>query len=426
MWKNIAAGTLTVVLGGGVAVDATSLNETPLRASYALTERVEVAQTGDTVRAELPWKDQQGLTIAYDMGKPSAAERIKDKRNKAVVTEQVSTDSMKIDIILNERPETNRFCYTIDGWEEYDFFYQPPLTQEEIAEGAYRPEEIVGSYAVYHKTLKNHKLGETNYETGKVAHIPYPYVWSVNDETTKHRAEAFSIDKGQMCVTVAEKDLDAMEYPIRVDPTFGYTSVGASAVNIAQRQSSTIYYTRRCGTAYTLSESGTLDSITAYLNTIGEPLNIDTYVSISVKDGSGSGSHTLVAGVETADKSYTATTPQWYEFAFDSELLSADDYILGLLGNGRDIGADSKYLNFYYDTDAGATGYQDGGSDEGSLYTSLRDESPWDIASSVTRLSSVYATYTATGGGSTSSTTTTPYKINGGSLRVQGGTVIIK
>jgi len=35
------------------------------------------------------------------------------------------------------------------------FYYQGPLTEEEIAQGIVRPEEVVGSYAVYHESKKD-------------------------------------------------------------------------------------------------------------------------------------------------------------------------------------------------------------------------------------------------------------------------------
>jgi len=232
MLKQITVGTIALgALATGLG-DASVLNVAPLEYDVVIDgNSVQVSQIDSVVKATLPWKDQPGVTLKYDMGKPTTWEKLQDKRTKQVLVEQV-TDGLKIDILLNEKPDTNVFCYQLEGWENYDFFHQPALTNEEIAEGSYRPEEIVGSYAVYHKTLKNHMEGQTNYETGKVAHIPYPYTWSVNaTSSTKRRAEAFTIENGNMCVTVAQSDLDTMEYPIRVDPTFGYTTAGASHIN---------------------------------------------------------------------------------------------------------------------------------------------------------------------------------------------------
>ena len=57
-----------------------------------------------------------------------------------------------------------------------DFFYQPPLTQKEIDEGAFRPENVVGSYAVYASEQKTNYVGGKLYRTGKVGHIFRPKI----------------------------------------------------------------------------------------------------------------------------------------------------------------------------------------------------------------------------------------------------------
>lgn len=261
---GIVAGT-SLVFGG---VDAAVLKEQPLeRVETIADERVEARQIDDRVETTFPWKDQQGLKVVADLGKPSIGERLADKRKKEVITEVVNfgEGGFKVDILLNEKPDTNRFCYTIEGAENYDFFYQPELTPEEIERGEYRPPEIIGSYAVYHKELKNHRVGGENYATGKVMHIPRPQVWELNDESTKEWA-GLSYDDGELCVTVRQGFLDEAEYPVRVDPTFGYTSVGGSAFSYI---GDTIF-----GLASTTPASGgTLDSISGYLrnNPISPP-----------------------------------------------------------------------------------------------------------------------------------------------------------
>src|SRR3989344_2085891 len=56
---------------------------------------------------------------------------------------------LEMEILLKEKPDTNKFDFAVEGAENLDFFYQPELTQEEIDEGAFRQENIIGSYAVY-------------------------------------------------------------------------------------------------------------------------------------------------------------------------------------------------------------------------------------------------------------------------------------
>lgn len=227
----IGLATTATVMGG---VDANVLNEQPIsRVEMVANERVEAKQVGNVIETTFPWKDQPGIKIKVDLGEPTLAERLKDERKKEVITETVTDfeGGFKVDILLNEKPDTNVFCYNIEGKENYDFFYQPPLTEQEIADGASRPPEIEGSYAVYHKTLRNHIVGKENYATGKVMHIPRPQVWSMSDVDTKVWADMTYTDSEGLCVTVPQDFLDKAEYPVRVDPTFGYTTLGASSDN---------------------------------------------------------------------------------------------------------------------------------------------------------------------------------------------------
>lgn len=273
--KKLGAGILStgaLILGG---VDASVLNEQPLeRIEMVANERVEAKQIGNVVETTFPWKDQAGLKVKVDLGEPTLTERVADKRKQEVITETVADfdGGFKVDILLNEKPTTNVFCYAIQGAENYDFFYQPPLTKEELAEGASRPPEIEGSYAVYHKTLKNHQLGRENYATGKVMHIPRPQVWSMSDVDTKVWAD-MHYENGSLCVTVPQDFLDKAKYPVRVDPTFGYTSQGGTDSQISSVDGDELR--AQLGTAPT----GSLTSVSAYVrrNTVDANVQLEVW-----------------------------------------------------------------------------------------------------------------------------------------------------
>jgi hypothetical protein len=76
------------------------------------------------------------------------------------------------EIILQEK--SNVFAFPIEAPQDLDFFDQPKLSPEEIAQGTVRPENLIGSYAVYAKTKTNHRVGNTLYATGKTRHIYRP------------------------------------------------------------------------------------------------------------------------------------------------------------------------------------------------------------------------------------------------------------
>jgi hypothetical protein len=80
----------------------------------------------------------------------------------------------EIEIILWEKPKSNVFALPIEDAQDLDFFDQPKPSAEEIPEGTVRPESVIGSYARYHKTKVNHRVGATIYATGKACHIYRP------------------------------------------------------------------------------------------------------------------------------------------------------------------------------------------------------------------------------------------------------------
>lgn len=214
-----ATASLLALGAATVGVDATVLNEKPIQAEYALKEHVSVVQRGDVVEATLPWKDQAGIKIKYDMGEPTAMEKMRDKRKTAVYVSNnkdklgAATDVETFDygLVINEKPDTNRFCWTVEGAEQYDWFKQPPLTAEEIAEGAERPENVVNSYAVYHKQLKNQIVGQTNYETGKVFHR---YRVQATDSNGAKVWGDSEYENGQICDIIPTEWLDMAVYPV--------------------------------------------------------------------------------------------------------------------------------------------------------------------------------------------------------------------
>lgn len=370
------AGVLTA--SGGVVYDATVFDVQPLpnQKIPVADEIVDVKQVENTVRVDFPWKDQKGITVTYDLGTPSLSERLADKRKKNVVT--TTTDfgegGFKVDILLNEKPDTNVFCYYIEGWEDYNFSYQGPLTAEEIAEGAERPEDIVGSFAVYHKTLKNHRIGGENYATGKFGHIPYPYVWEVNNkEATKERAEDFTFSKGNLCVTARQEFLDKATYPVQIDPTFGYTTAGASSFGTAN----IIWHT-----GYDAPEAGTVTKLTAYLAWTSVFSSVHTYKT-AIWDST---TRAEITNGETGTWTSPASSGSgWQDFTFVTDpTVSATTYLLGVASN-QASGNEQAQFDDVGSVDDASTGITF------PTFTNVdADEFDHHV--------SIYATYTPTGG----------------------------
>jgi hypothetical protein len=273
---------------------------------------------------------------------------------------------LEVELQLNEKPDTNKFNFTIQT-KELDFFYQPPLTPEEIEQGAERPENVVGSYAVYHKTKGGmNRADGMEYKTGKAFHIYRPKVKDANGVEVWGE---LNIDeaKRELTVTVPQEFLDSAVYPVVVDPTFGYTSVGGSAANIWKA-----LYTY----PFDSPEAGTLQSITGYCSS-----------SLS-EQSMGMACYNDTARVDYTNENIGTISLGWITInVVGGATLSAQTYNLGFTGN-----APSNVLVCKYDTGA-----------LNSVYTANNYSYPPPDPRSVTHFNhfmwSVYATYTAGGGG---------------------------
>lgn len=330
------ASILSLIASGSLGVDALVFDDTVLspQTNIIAEERVEVRQVENIVEAKAPWKGEQGISIKYDMGEPSFTDRVKDRRKQEVIYEAVDfgDGGFKIDVLLTEKPPTNRFCYTIEGAENYDFFYQPPLTEQEKAEGSSRPPEIEGSYAVYHKTLKNHVLGQENYATGKVMHIPRPQVWELgNEEATKRWAD-LSYDAGQLCVTAPQDFIDNADYTngVRIDPTFGYTTAGLSNQSVEERIVCTQHSLAQTGYVYAMSAS-------VIISTSGHGFKYGIYDAAKTKISS------------TSQSTYSTASQGWHSIDGPNTLLPSGSYYLCALDGAIITSGDGSV---YYDTGA--------------------------------------------------------------------------
>lgn len=254
MRKTLAVFSAVAVLGAGGTVvadrqidpytDKESHYELAIKSDIPQGERVEIhkdkaqmdligwnSEYKISIIPQIPTallgaKGDKPFTVPADRPLLSKKMEYKSGNVTAFIEPKEGTENeFDIDFTLDSKPDTNVFTYKIEGAGEFDFFYQPALTQQEIDEGAERPENVEGSYAVYHKTKADHRIGQTNYATGKAFHIFRPKAIDANGAEVW--AELSYAD-GVLGVTVPQKFLDDAAYPVKVDPTFGYTTQGGS------------------------------------------------------------------------------------------------------------------------------------------------------------------------------------------------------
>ena len=292
MIKIIYKGIIGLLIGGTASYGGITIADTQINPYTDKIDRMELSliqdipESGES-KIELlkdrpkmvlsKWDDEIRLGVSYSKVKGQGDRNLlsnkiewKDAKEE-VHAYPIDNKNFEFEIVLKEKPDTNVFDFTIDGYENLDFFYQPTLTQQEIDEGVDRPENVVGSYAVYHKTKKNHRVGDTNYATGKAFHIYRPKV--IDSNGLEQWAE-LNYETGILRVTVSQNFLDNAIYPVRVDPTFGDTDGGASC------------------------DGSFIHSVTSVTAVAG---NVTEIVS---KIDAVSGSHTIEVGLWTDNASY--------------------------------------------------------------------------------------------------------------------------
>ena len=201
---------------------------------------------------------------------------------------QKDEDNFEYEIVLKVKPSRNFWIFPVQ-LENLVAYHQPPLTREFNAEDCVelsethvilkgslmeinRPTNVVNSIAFYHKTRTNmHKSVEDaeKYQTGKAFHLYRP---ECVDADGKRAWGDFTLDaNGNVVMTIPQDFLDTAKYPVSIDPTFGYTSIGGSSGN------STANYIR--GSLFTLSENGTVTNINVYLDTATGNVKLAIYNS---------------------------------------------------------------------------------------------------------------------------------------------------
>jgi len=169
---------------------------------------------------------------------------------------------VEFEVILKSKPPINILSFPIQT-KDLKFYYQKPLTQQEITEGCVRPENVVGSYAVYHATRTNmhrNKEDAEKYKCGKAFHIYRP---KATDNVGNEAWCDLSITDNVLTVTIPQEFLDLAVYPITIDPNFGYEDIGQSGESIEENGIR--------GSVFTIPANGVLSSITAFLEAPGGP-----------------------------------------------------------------------------------------------------------------------------------------------------------
>lgn len=138
------------------------------------------------------------------------------------------------EIILNKKPDTHIFQYQLES-DGLTFYFQDSI---DVANPYFeQPDSVRYSYAAYHSykrdnriSINNNDTTYANYGTGKAFHLYRPRVWDSDGDTVWAKLSIDTIGHF-LSINVADSFLNMASYPVTIDPTFGYTTAGASFSN---------------------------------------------------------------------------------------------------------------------------------------------------------------------------------------------------
>lgn len=303
----------------------------------------------------------------------------------------LNESDLEFGALLKQPLPGNSWIFNLTGWENFTFYKQPDysaLPGATVISAASHPDgvetvsvdidginhecplDMCGGYAVYHKTKRNNQ-----YATGKVLNIPRPKL--IGDDGDIHWGE-IDIADGSVVVSASKQWLNKAVYPVFVDPTFGYTTAGASSAALSITECVGLI---GAGYTYTASTGDTITKFTAYSRTYTAG---DMSLTAYTVDGSGDPN----TAVNTTGGSLThPADPAWTDTGAVSYGLSNGVEYCVAFSEGVDGG------RIYYDAGAGNQSNRDN--------TNASFAATWAVGPYNANIYSVYATYTAGGGGGT-------------------------
>lgn len=276
--------------------------------------------------------------------------------------------------VLYERPAGNSVTCNIEA-QGLRFSYQGELTAEEIADGAVRPDSIVGSYAVYHATMQHDYQyadgSAAEYGTGKLMHISRPKAWDAGGDTIYVDMNIDTV-AWTLKLTIPNQWKNQATYPVTIDPTFGITSIGGTNIELG-------IYAIGFNSAFQLYTASTGDVVTTmhvYTNT---PNQNDRSMSLyDTATSNGTPNNQMFTPV-----AITSGSQGWHTGSVSWALANNQEYTIVCGGAGSH--------SYVYDANASNILSRDNTEDP------LQD--PFTQSSTRTYEVSMYATFTEAGAG---------------------------
>lgn len=227
---------------------------------------------------------------------------------------------LKETILLDAKPDVPQWRFRLECPADLVWAYQPELTAEEIAEGCVRPPEVVGSYAIFDAWGR------------KVGHVLRSQAVDADGKSSWLDTELTRTAWGAWLHLAGDQGWFAgAKYPVTIDPTLGYTSVGGTA----QDRIATWFAVNN---PFTASDNGVTQTGHFYTrkNSSNSVFTLGLGVIVPIR--------TWTRLVDTGEGSNTSTTPGWLTVDFDSGYSVTSGSVYGV---GVHLGTSNSYQ--YYD-----------------------------------------------------------------------------
>lgn len=237
----------------------------------------------------------------------------------------------------------------------------------------WRPKTTYGSIAVYHKSKVHNQYG-----IGKAFHILMPVLTDATGKKTY--ADSLEIINGYLVVSLPKQFLNTATYPITINDTFGETGVGVTSGGFNKNQ------TRAFGGPWSPTNNGTVDDIQMYAT----PGANDEEYTVGMYPNSGGSPNGQSPNVESTPLTIATTDGAgWFTFTCGSEAISSSSSYFMAAAHG----VYNSNINLAYDTSGGYLDY------DIDTYVSGNISDPHASSYLNAWLFSIYANYTASGGG---------------------------
>ena len=242
---------------------------------------------------------------------------------------------LEFDVEIKEKPLTNEMRFTIES-KNVKFFRQGALTAWQIANNEHRPENVVGSYAVYQAGYKLTYANGKQYGNNKLGHIFRP---QTIDAVGKKVWDELDITGKTLTVTIPWDFLEKAVYPIHhaAGLDIGYKTAGSSSVG----RDADMVIAARLPKAL-ITATCTVQKLKASIEMTGGN------VKGLIFGYDGTDATLITNGITAAEADSDAWSQHWQELTFgtDPTLNSATSYTGYMFGVVSD---DAIYVALFYD-----------------------------------------------------------------------------